>query len=140
MEYEFTITLKPTLYRMSAKEQFRLTAPLVKQIIQGYKISIIAELTSANNIHYHAMVYLDNHKHRDQLINRVRSHHKTLGKISCSQLVDQPKWIEYLRKNKDVTNTIIEDWPWVRDDYEISGKLDFKVSRSGNIYIDGYND
>lgn len=140
MRYEFTLTLKPALYRHSAKEQYRITSNIVHEIIGNYKVSVVAELTSQNNIHYHGIVELTDFAHRDAFINKIRQWHKEMGRYSCSQLVDEPVWIEYMRKNTSKTDSVINKWPWVKDDFKISGEITFKVSSSGNIYIEGYRD
>lgn len=140
MRYEVTVTLKPTCYRLSASEQFRITSDQILQAFRGYKVSIVAELTAANNVHYHGMVEITNFIHRDALFNRLRQFHKTLGKSTCTQLVNEPVWIEYLRKSVSVTDKIINRWPWVKDDFQISGDIKFRCTDSGNIYIEGYDD
>lgn len=115
MNYEYTQTLHPTMYTMSALDQFRITSAYMHEVLKGYRSSCVAELTSAHNVHYHATVYLASHKDRDRFINRTRRY-KSFGKRSISALVHEPKWIEYLNKSKEETREIIGD-PILTDDF-----------------------
>lgn len=140
MRYELTLTLKPTCYRLSAKEQYRTTKDKVQDILKPFKVSGIVELTNKNNVHYHFMVELPSFQVRDDLINRIRKFYKEFGIYTCTQLVNETKWIEYLRKSVSEMHDFFGEWPWLRDDFNISGRLELKSNANGIAYYIPYFD
>lgn len=124
MQYELTVTLRPAMYKYSAEEQFEKSKPWMVTILLNYQVSCVAELTQSNNVHYHAIIELKDHIERDKLINKIRQY-KMLGKISCSQLINNTKWIAYLQKDYSQTMKIIKTHPDVRDYYGIFGHKEF---------------
>lgn len=120
MKYELTITLKPLMYSMSASEQHRVAKKLLWELMEPYvDISMICELTSMNNCHYHGIIELKDALDRDKLINRIRKY-KQLGKFTCNQVQYEKSYIEYMNKDKEKTSQIVGD-PIVRDSYGIYG-------------------
>lgn len=101
------------MYSMSAMDQYRITLPFMLEVLQGYSSSCVAELTSANNVHYHATVELDSFASRDKFINRTRRYTQ-FGKRSVTALANELKWSIYL--NKDIASTrLILGNPVVKD-------------------------
>ena len=61
MKYELTVTLKPMMYRLTAREQFEYTKPIMINILNsmfGDNYTCVAELTGENNVHYHCLIEL----------------------------------------------------------------------------------
>lgn len=124
MLYEITVTLRPQMYRLNPTEQLNATRRMLVDIFRRddpkapYKVSLVAELTGENNIHFHGIVDLRDFKHRHCLINHFRPYHKTLGKKSITQLVDYPKWVSYINKDIAQSRQLIGD-PIVFDDLNV---------------------
>lgn len=139
MKYEFTQTLRPMMYKHSAQEQFNITVPLLWEAFRGLKCSCVAELTTENNIHYHAMIELKDHVQRDMFINRLRRYNTKLGRRTVDQIEHEPEYILYMRKDCDETEKIIKT-SHVQDDFQILGNLNAKfVQTSSQIVIDPPN-
>lgn len=119
MDYELTITLHPMMYRMKPENQHIVCMKYLPKILKKFHHCLIAELTEQNNIHYHGIVRLNNLKHRNQLINKFRSHTLVFGRKNVKQLMDFGKWVEYIQKSLVDTYHIIETSPIVNDDYLI---------------------
>lgn len=117
MLYEFTITLVPFLYSRTAVEQKQAVDGRLKEILSRFQASGVYELTSVHNVHAHLMIDFKDHRHRDKFINQLRPLKKgVIGKCSCSQLVHQTKWEEYMRKDMQETRDLIGD-PIIKDDF-----------------------
>lgn len=120
MKYEYTITLKPRMYRDPPQDQFNLTSKILIDVFTGYKISCIAELTRDNNVHYHCMADFESEECRNRFINRLRRYSNMFGRRTWSQLINETAWINYLNKDKRHTKEIIKD-PIVCDHFGILG-------------------
>jgi len=119
MLYEFTITLLPHLYSKTAKEQKSLILGPLTEILAIYRVSAIFELTSTNNVHVHMMIDFKDHLHRNKFIDSLRPLKKgKIGRCSCSQLINQGKWENYMRKDLESTRLIIGD-PIIKDSFNI---------------------
>jgi len=75
MKYELTLTLRPMMYNLSAKEQFRISKEHLIDLFMPngfpqYHISCIAELTGEHNIHYHCMIEIGSIEDKDKLMNK----------------------------------------------------------------------
>lgn len=120
MKYEFTITLKPQMYRYSAKEQFDKTRQYLNDKFVGYCVSCVAELTQDHNVHYHAMIELKDMTMKDKFLNQFRGS-ATWGRKTCTQIVHERKWEEYLKKDITKTREVL-GYPIVCDNFEILEK------------------
>lgn len=125
MLYEFTITLRPRLYSMTPQEQYDYCYPILRTILGDYKCSCIAELSQENNVHFHAKIDLKDFRARDILLNKFRKHHTIFGKKTCTQLINEPQYDEYMRKDMKKTGEIIKDYQ-VMDYFEIYGNMNPK--------------
>lgn len=120
MRYEITLTLKPMMYCHTAREQHSSTKKLLWELLEPYhEVSMICELTSMNNCHYHGLIELRDHQERDKLINRIRRF-KQLGKFTINQVKYEQSYIEYMRKDMDKTRDIVGD-PIVKDMFGLYG-------------------
>lgn len=124
MLYEITLTLRPQMYRYDSKEQYVMCKPLLDKVFKrsdpkaSYKVSLVAELTSEDNIHFHGIIDLTDFGHRHRLINNLRQFHTIFGRKSISQLVDYSKWVEYINKDKSKTRKLL-GCPIVYDDHVV---------------------
>jgi hypothetical protein len=128
MLYEVTVTLKPAMYRKTCREQFLQTASLMIDAFKGFKSSGMAELTKEHNIHYHCMVELKDHMERDQLLNRFRKSAmiRCFGRKSCSQVVNEPKYRDYMVKDYRETFELLGCInPLIFDDLDIGNLLGY---------------
>lgn len=122
MLYEFTLTLRPRLYKYTAQEQFDYVYNTLRSILDKYKCSMIAELTGENNIHMHAKIELKDFKERNNLINKLRSYHMTFGKKTITQLINEPKYDAYMLKDIAITMQVIKQ-PVVMDAFDLFTKI-----------------
>lgn len=122
MKYEYTQTLRPRLYDLPASEQFKIIKPIMWKILEPYaEVSLIAELTSTNNIHLHGIIELKDIKERDKFINKLRPYSRQLGKFTLNQVRYEESYIEYMNKDKKYTHEILNMDPIIRDGYGIYG-------------------
>lgn len=125
MNYEITLTLHPGFVRRrTALDQHQVAKECLLTLFKTpgssfEKVSLIAELTQVNNVHYHGIIFLQDHCHRDKVINRIRARDAILGRrFTITQLVNYPTWCEYMNKSTKVTRDIIGD-PIVVDDFNV---------------------
>lgn len=131
MLYELTVTLRPQLYRHTAKEQFNATRHAIEDILRSSTRSqlrpkgfftAIAELTGENNVHYHCLVDLEDLEAKDNLLNRFRGWMKIFGRKTCSQVLYEDSYKNYMQKDLQSSWKVI-GCPVIRDDYDCQRKL-----------------
>lgn len=105
------------MYKYTAQEQYDVCYPILRAILSGYQVSMIAELSDSVNVHYHAKIELDSFKSRSKLYNQFRKH-RQFGRKSCTQLINEPMYDDYMRKSISETLSEIKD-PVVFDVFEI---------------------
>lgn len=126
MLFELTLTLKPFMYSLNCKDQFAHTKNLVRGALQGRKYTGIAELTKANNVHYHIMIEVEGSIDRDNIINRFRSC-KQFGKYTFEGVTFIESFKKYIIKALKETGVFFD--PVIHDDYNLT------VPISNNKYI-----
>lgn len=130
MKYEYTQTLRPRLYDLSASEQFKIIKPIMWEILKPYAaVSLIAELTSTNNVHLHGIIELKDIQDRDKFINRIRPYSRQLGKFTLNQVQYEESYIQYMNKDKKYTREILNTDPIIRDGYGIYGDFPPELRR-----------
>jgi len=110
-----TITIRPELYKLKAKSQYKKTIEHVKHILNmaTNKYVLVVELTKNNNIHYHAIAEFkeNNTKVMASIIVDVIKGHSYLGmtKVNDTQVQDinMGRTIDYLFKDYNDTFTLI---------------------------------
>lgn len=138
MLYELTITLRPSLYKKPFVEQHRFLRPIFDCIFERdmlkskWKISMVLEETKAGNAHYHAIIELKDLRARQRMIDRMRPYFSHIGKYSCSQVVDYAKWVNYMKKDLQVTKETHGISAQVYDDHEIFDGIAELVEKSGS--------
>jgi len=121
MKYEFTLTLKPLMYQYTPQQQYDQTKDILYQIFypnnqQKYQVTCVAELTQEHNVHYHCIIELEGLLDKDKLINKFRTHSKTFGKKSLTQVKYEDSYKKYIIKNLSETKLVIKD-PVLCDHY-----------------------
>lgn len=130
MKYEICLTIKPLWYRLPPPEQFELALKYLNSILEGYEVSLVAELTQEHNVHFHGILELKDHTAKDRFLNKFRGCKSSFfGKKSCSQLMFEDSYKKYMKKDLELTKQIIRD-PIVRDDFGIF-KTIFEYTESG---------
>lgn len=120
MLYEITVTLKPTMYGLTPTEQYKLTKAYMREVLEGYQSSCVAELTQEQNVHYHCMVKLDDVKHKTKLLNRFRKYHqKVFGRKSCTQVCYENSYKKYMAKDLKATQEVLGLDPVVTDAFGV---------------------
>lgn len=136
MKYAITLTLNPKLYKMIPDDQYIKMSQIIDEL-RDYKISIVAELTQQQNVHAHGTIEIEGNKDLKKFWNTVRVLQKEdLGKMIClKQITDEPKWLEYLKKDTTFTKEICNADPWYKDDFSYKLAV-FKLSSDGTLYFD----
>lgn len=103
--YSVTVTLKKEMYRLTPEEQYDQTATELLRIIKGVgcTVTMVAELTSNFNLHYHlGLIFLD-HKDCLKKWHNLFRRSKVFGYTCVKQVTHDAGWIEYI--SKDLTET-----------------------------------
>lgn len=141
-QYAFTITLKPRLYSLEPSKQYDKVIDLLCQALhQMGKVTSIAELTKASNIHFHGIIqfYL---KGLDKSVryewNRVWRQYKDLiGFTNLKQIDDYHKWKDYLQKDLEQTRKDLVRPPIVLDELDTFKEL-YEFTKIGLFRINHY--
>lgn len=112
VDYSFTLTLKPKLYKDVAEQQYDKT---YREVILTLKtlsphFTCVAELTKGMNIHYHGQIKFFNFKPRTNLgkkfVDTFRAS-ESIGFVSIKQITDSLGWKQYITKELEVTRDSI---------------------------------
>lgn len=114
-----TVTLKQLHRKLDAEGQYDKTKSKILELLRCCKATIVAELTTNYDIHYHAIVSIPNRSLRNKeplrwLKDRFRS---DFGFTCIKQVDDYHGWVGYLMKDIVETRKVVE--PILRDDYEV---------------------
>lgn len=123
MRYELTVTLRPLLYRHSPAEQLRMTWPVLNDLLDETRATVVAELTQEENIHYHCLLELADARQKTRLLNRFRRYHNLFGRKTISQVLDELAYTKYMQKDLAVTRPVIGRDACLMDDLEVMADL-----------------
>lgn len=126
--FAVTLTLRPAHFRNKAEIQYDRTQVVVCDVLRGLgTFSLVAELTKASNVHYHALLECDGSQTvvAKRLNDAVRRH-PDIG-FCCTKLcTDQPGWVDYMSKgfapdHKDFQDfeTVMKRKSIICDDLEV---------------------
>jgi len=126
MKYVFTVTLRPEHYKKNIQLQFAEAKDWFDHVIffggrnGGFKSSVVAEIDHKGDVHFHGLVEIP-FGNLDRFINRFRHKHvfRFFGRKDVTQVVDEPVWIEYLRKDLRATYLRLKHNPIVYDDFKL---------------------
>lgn len=107
MKYEVTLTLRPVLYKFDPQSQFDKLYEFLLAYSKKYNMSLIAELTCENNVHYHGIVDLKDFSIRADFINGLRCMHKWLGRKTINQVLYEDSYCHYMVKHVTLTRQLI---------------------------------
>lgn len=122
-KYAFTITLKPSMYKWSAREQFMRTYKQVKDVVKHLgPATIVAELTRNGNIHYHGVLQFFWKVDYKGLITQrfheaMRNHCNLFGHHNITPVTDEDGWVGYLKKGQESFLQTVEIGAIVSDEF-----------------------
>jgi len=115
-----TVTLSPKMYKYTASEQLDMTRSLIKEALSNRNAisTIVAELTSQHNIHYHC--YVKTYKDYSDIYVKY-THDKlrkiiNFGKRQITQVQFENSYIDYLQKDISKTYKTTHCWPVIQDE------------------------
>lgn len=117
-DFALTITLRPSTFVDSCQTQFDKLSQLIKDRLQGCKLSLIAELTKQWNVHFHGFISVPTARGHPSKYIHDRLRHAKIGFIKVDQITDFNGWKDYIRKDLHITKDYIS-YPIVKDDYEV---------------------
>lgn len=117
-----TVTLRSSHKRLDAEGQYVLTKEKLLQKLSNCKLTLIAELTSNYDVHYHGIlrIPIDKCKNKHPL-RYIKDVLRSEFGFTCVKEVDSyAGWVEYLQKDIEETSKVI--YPILKDDYDIFDK------------------
>lgn len=119
-EYAITITLKPSMYHMTAVMQRNAIQGIINSLTD-IKISVMVELTKSFNVHLHGTVKvpMKGLKSPEHIVNDVFRNLKDVGYVCVKPIDDYPHWQSYCLKDYAVTKNELNENPVIRDDNEL---------------------
>jgi len=110
-----TFSIKPDLYSLNVRNQFKKTIPSIIAILDNMteKYVMLMETTKKSNVHYHALVQFkdNNSQMMGVLLEDQMKAHRVIGntKVNDTQVLEEnyPRTIEYLFKDYDKTHKIL---------------------------------
>lgn len=142
MLYEFTLTIHPKYYKSNPISQYTQTKEIfLKLYKKGYfnkfKISIVAELTSVQNVHYHCLVDIMTLADKTEFLNIFRPFN-IFGKKSISQVVNEPVYREYMQKSLVETAEVLENCPIIVDENNVFTDVKCICTLHSGLPVCGY--
>lgn len=128
MLYELTLTIRPQWYKKTPREQYDMCKTRLYEIFrlssfkQGYKVSLVAELTEEHNVHVHGIIDLAEGQ-KDQVLNRFREYNTFFGKKTITQLCYYETWVCYINKDKISTQKVLGCSPVIVDVLGVLGAV-----------------
>lgn len=124
VSYSYTVTLRPQLYGIPGQDQYDKTSDeLVKHLSNiCAEYTLVAELTSSYNVHYHGTVSFALKlpgppvNLRKRFVDSFRKN-KLFGFVQIKQIDDEPGWIEYISKSLEETCNDLGRRPILKDDF-----------------------
>lgn len=119
---ELTVTLKPYMYSKCLDDQVKLTKDRLLSVLHGFNKSIVIELTSQYNIHYHCLLTEKKPSQEPflRITDRLRSE-RWAGRRTIQGVQYYESYIKYMNKEISRTNKIIKSSSIVKDDFNILG-------------------
>lgn len=136
VDYAITITIMPSLYRKTYEEQYNETANSIKNLFHDCKLTLVAELTQAYNIHYHGIIaypLCDGGGSKDVrkiIFDRLRKYSK-VGNTKIDQITDYNGWVKYIQKDpsskkyrpiENIDPVVVDDYKCIEIDLKKAGE------------------
>lgn len=138
--YNFTLTLNPFLYSKLPIDQIGETSHILvnimREIMHVVNITIVIELTTNMNVHYHGIFTVNLHKYKSCLIVnrffntlRKKSYRKFFGTSRCYQTEHLLESEFYLQKDIFETYALLDRkiYPFVIDTLHIDDHFTFQL-------------
>lgn len=123
VDYTFTITLQPKLYKQEPEQQYDLTYNHVRQTLVkiAREFTLVSELTKNYNIHFHGIINFTSVPKTDyrKLFYKVFRNDTLVGFVNIKQMTDYPGWKEYISKDIKTFTESVNRRPIIWDDYEV---------------------
>lgn len=118
-ELALTVTLKPKMFSKEPEKQYDETATplLLKLADKMEELLIIAECTKSMNVHYHLMcrMKLKEGQYATKELHKLFRNDIMFGFINVKPVTDIPGWLEYIKKDLDITKGMLNRRPIVID-------------------------
>lgn len=100
VEYSFTITLLPKLYRLEPEVQYDRTFETIYETLSSItdKLTLIAECTKSMNIHYHGIIKFPQPFVKKQFFKCFRND-AFIGFTNLKQIDKFDGWVTYIKKS-----------------------------------------
>lgn len=125
MSYDIalTVTLKSQHKKLDAEGQYVLTKDKLLGRLKDCKVTVIAELTSNFDVHYHAILKVPLRKcGKKHPLRYIKDVFRGEFGFTCVKEVDSyDGWATYLKKDIEETSKVI--YPILKDDYDIFDEL-----------------
>lgn len=114
-----TVTLRSATKRLRAEDQLVLTRGKIERCFKNCRYTLVAELTTNYDLHYHAIASLDLEQNKQKNICKYFKDifRDEFGYTCIKQITDYNGWCDYLRKDFTKTSEVL--YPVLRDDYNI---------------------
>jgi len=116
-EFAITITLRPSMYAMTAIMQ-RNAIQGIMNSFENCKLSLICELTQSYNIHLHGTIKVPIKGKKDvqHIVHDIFRPFKEIGFICVKPIDDYDVWQKYCLKEYMKTLNNVGEKPVIRDD------------------------
>lgn len=106
------------MYKMDIDEQYDQTCNelivALRTITNNF--TLVCELTSSMNVHYHGVIELPTSKRK--FVNIFRKD-KKFGYVSCKEITNKKGWSDYISKDLENTQNEIGRRSILNDDYKM---------------------
>lgn len=125
VNYAYTITLKPQLYKQTPDKQYDATAEYVRDRLFtiSSQLTLVAELTKSVNVHFHGVINfkLDNvcKKRYDLKFANLFRNDPLIGFTNLRQIDNEIIWSNYISKSVEDTHLVLMRRPIIIDNFEI---------------------
>lgn len=103
-QYAITLTLKPTQYKKTPEEQYRLLEDALFEINHKckswLKMDILCELTKNYNIHAHGIFIFNLGNHKLKHVHNLFRDSKIFGFIYIKPIDNYNVWYDYITKSR----------------------------------------
>lgn len=132
MKFELTVTLRPNLYRLTATEQYDRTYQHIRDVVRPYASTIVAELTSEHNIHYHCIIDMPDDplfERQKVVLDKFRKLTPIFGKKSFRPVQYEESYEMYIMKDLKKTLCVTSRDPVILDELKIRSKLPVEINK-----------
>lgn len=122
VDYAFTITLGKSMYKLEPSVQYDYVVEDIVTRLSSIssKVTLVAELTKASNIHFHGIIkFKDSLKPFRLQFNNLFRNHKYIGYVHLVQITEWSAWTEYIQKELIETKDSLNRPPILLDGHDV---------------------